>query len=94
MLLYHYIGTKKTIMDIMEEGNLMDRVRILLQRDQAYYSEHQKVIQEKVCRTVVGGFLDFPKTTTFVASKVVTWWEESYYLLFRASSALFKGKST
>lgn len=79
-------------MDIMEEGNLMDRVRILLQRDQTYYTEHQKVLQENVCRTVIGGFLDFPKTTTFVASKLVTWWEESYYLLFRSSSALFQGK--
>lgn len=24
-------------MEVMEEGNLMDRVRILLQRDMAYY---------------------------------------------------------
>lgn len=78
-------------MEIMEEGNLMDRVRILLQRDLAYYNENQKVIQENVCPTVVGGSLDFPCIVTFVATKLVTWWEESYYLLFRSLSAIFQG---
>ncbi len=79
-------------MEIMEEGNLMDRVRILLQRDQSYYNEHQKVILENVCSTVVGGYLDFPCVTTFVANKIVTWWEESYFQLFRSPSCLFQGK--
>lgn len=77
----------------MEEGNLIDRVRILLQRDQTFYNEHQRVLQENVCPTMVGGFLDFPCITTFVASKIVTWWEESYFLLFRAVSSIFQGKN-
>lgn len=78
-------------MDIMEEGNLMDRVRILLQRDQAYYNKYQKILLENVCPTVIGGFLDFPCVTTFVANKIVTWWEENYFLLFHSLSSLFQG---
>lgn len=41
----------------MEEGNLLDRVRILLQRDLDYYNQHQTVLQENLCSGVVGGFL-------------------------------------
>lgn len=41
----------------MEEGNLLDRVRILLQRDLAYYKQHQAVLQETLCSGVVGGLL-------------------------------------
>ena len=79
-------------MEIMEEGNLIDRVRILLQRDQTFYKEHQRVLQDRLCSSASGGFLDFPNITTFVASKITTWWEESYYLLFHSMSSLFKGE--
>lgn len=78
----------------MEEGNIIDRVRILLQRDQTFYNENQRVLQMNVCSTMVGGFLDFPIITTFVASKIVSWWEESYYLLFRTVSSIFQGNKT
>lgn len=44
-------------MEVMEEGNLLDRVRILLQRDLDYYNKHQSVLQETLCSGVVGGLL-------------------------------------
>lgn len=44
-------------MEVMEEGNLLDRVRILLQRDLAYYETHQTILQETLCPGVVGGLL-------------------------------------
>ena len=59
------------IMEIMEEGNLMDRVRILLQRDMGYYQAHQTVLQENLCPGVVGGLLDFPHYASFAAVKLV-----------------------
>ena len=55
----------------MEEGNLMDRVRILLQRDMGYYQAHQRVLQENLCPGVVGGLLDFPHYASFAAVKLV-----------------------
>lgn len=55
----------------MEEGNMMDRVRILLQRDMAYYQAHQTVLQENLCPGVVGGLLDFPHYASFAAVKLV-----------------------
>jgi hypothetical protein len=58
-------------MEIMEEGNLMDRVRILLQRDMGYYQAHQTVLQENLCPGVVGGLLDFPHYASFAAVKLV-----------------------
>jgi hypothetical protein len=58
-------------MEIMEEGNLMDRVRILLQRDLSYYQAHQTVLQENLCPGVVGGLLDFPHYASFAAVKLV-----------------------
>jgi hypothetical protein len=58
-------------MEIMEEGNLMDRVRILLQRDLGYYQAHQTVLQENLCPGVVGGLLDFPHYASFAAVKLV-----------------------
>ena len=44
-------------MEVMEEGNLLDRVQILLQRDLGYYNKHQTVLQETLCPGVVGGLL-------------------------------------
>lgn len=44
-------------MEVMEEGNLLDRVRILLQRDLDYYKQHQTVLQETLCAGIVGGLL-------------------------------------
>jgi hypothetical protein len=58
-------------MEIMEEGNLMDRVRILLQRDLGYYQAHQTVLQENLCPGIVGGLLDFPHYASFAAVKLV-----------------------
>ena len=41
-------------MEVMEDGNLLDKVRILLQRDQQYYEQNQKVLQETICSGVAG----------------------------------------
>jgi hypothetical protein len=49
----------------------MDRVRILLQRDLAYYQAHQTVLQENLCPGIVGGLLDFPHYASFAAVKMV-----------------------
>ncbi|XP_055911935.1 uncharacterized protein LOC129945964 [Eupeodes corollae] len=75
-------------MEVMEEGNLMDRVPILLQRDLQYYQEHQSVLQEPICQGVVGGKLDFPRCASFAAIKIVVWWEEEYYAAYRKHSGL------
>ncbi|XP_068085155.1 uncharacterized protein KIAA0825 [Anabrus simplex] len=77
-------------MEIMEEGNLMDRVRILLQRDLGYYQDHQTVLQENLCPGVVGGLLDFPFYASFAAVKLVLWWEEAYIAAFRKPSGLLE----
>lgn len=77
-------------MEIMEEGNLMDRVRILLQRDLAYYQAHQTVLQENLCPGIVGGLLDFPHYASFAAVKLVLWWEEEYVAAFHCASGLLE----
>nr|CAD7203594.1 unnamed protein product [Timema douglasi] len=77
-------------MEIMEEGNMMDRVRILLQRDLGYYQAHQTVLQENLCPGVVGGLLDFPRYASFAAVKLVLWWEEEYVAAFRGPSGLLE----
>lgn len=43
-------------MEVMEEGNLLDRVSILLQRDGDYYEQHQSVLQEAICSGIAGNF--------------------------------------
>lgn len=79
-------------MEVMEEGNLMDRTRILLQRDSEHYNAHQMVLQENLCAGVVGGILDFPHYASFAAVKLVLWWEQEYFMTFRKSSRLFECK--
>lgn len=75
-------------MEVMEEGNLMDRVPILLQRDLQYYQEHQTVLQETICPGVVGGKLDFPRNASFASVKIVLWWEDEYYAAYKKNSGL------
>lgn len=75
-------------MEVMEEGNLMDRVRILLQRDSGYYQQYQRVLQENLCIGVVGGVLDFPHYASFAAVKMVKWWEDEYLAAFNRPSGL------
>ncbi|XP_033231251.1 uncharacterized protein LOC117182252 [Belonocnema kinseyi] len=75
-------------MEIMEDGNLVDRVRILLQRDMKYYQEMQTVLREPVCVRVSGGKLDFPRHASFAAIKIVTWWEAEFTVAFKGPSGL------
>ncbi|XP_055846207.1 uncharacterized protein LOC129912111 [Episyrphus balteatus] len=80
-------------MEVMEEGNLMDRVPILLQRDFQYYQEHQSVLQEPICPGVVGGKLDFPRFASFAAIKIVIWWEEEFFAAYRKHSGLLHSEA-
>uniref|UniRef100_A0A182SA60 Uncharacterized protein n=1 Tax=Anopheles maculatus TaxID=74869 RepID=A0A182SA60_9DIPT len=75
-------------MEVMEEGNLMDRIPILLQRDLQYYEANQKVLQENICAGVVGGKLDFPRSASFASVKIVIWLEDEYYAAYRKNSGL------
>lgn len=77
-------------MELMEDGNLMDRVQILLQRDLAYYEEHQTVLQENLCLGAVGGPFDFPRYASFAAVKLVQWWEEEFVACFHHPSGLME----
>ncbi|XP_043683631.1 uncharacterized protein LOC122636472 isoform X1 [Vespula pensylvanica] len=75
-------------MEIMEDGNLVDRVRILLQRDMQYYQEMQTVLREALCIRVSGGKLDFPRHASFAAIKIVMWWEAEFLITFKRPSGL------
>ncbi|CAK9795962.1 Uncharacterized protein KIAA0825 homolog [Anthophora quadrimaculata] len=75
-------------MEIMEDGNLVDRVRILLQRDMQYYQEMQTVLKEPLCTRTSGGKLDFPRHASFAAIKIVTWWEADFQAAFKRHSGL------
>ncbi|XP_032680366.1 uncharacterized protein LOC116848405 isoform X2 [Odontomachus brunneus] len=75
-------------MEIMEDGNLVDRVRILLQRDMQYYQEMQTVLREPLCLRISGGKLDFPRHASFAAIKIVTWWEADFATAFKRPSGL------
>ncbi|XP_017126773.1 uncharacterized protein LOC108145722 isoform X1 [Drosophila elegans] len=75
-------------MEVLEEGNLMDRVPILLQRDLEFYQTHQRVLQEPICSGVVGGKLDFPRYASFAAIKLIRWWEDEYFASYRKPSGL------
>ncbi|XP_053979954.1 uncharacterized protein LOC128877038 isoform X2 [Hylaeus volcanicus] len=77
-------------MEIMEDGNLVDRVRILLQRDMQYYQEMQTVLKEPLCTRVCGGKLDFPRHASFAAIKIVMWWEVDFQAAFNRHSGLTK----
>ncbi|XP_034942560.1 uncharacterized protein [Chelonus insularis] len=74
--------------EIMEDGNLVDRVRILLQRDMQYYQAMQTVLRESLCTKVSGGKLDFPRLASFAAVKIVKWWEAEFLIAFRYPSGL------
>ncbi|GBP66070.1 hypothetical protein EVAR_37532_1 [Eumeta japonica] len=76
-------------MEVIEDGNIMDRVPILLQRDLEYYQANQTVLSETVCKGVVGGRLDFPRTASFASMKMVFWLEEEFSIAFRHGSGMF-----
>ncbi|KAJ2952007.1 hypothetical protein O0L34_g4269 [Tuta absoluta] len=76
-------------MEVIEDGNIMDRIPILLQRDLEYYQQNQTVLSENVCRGVVGGRLDFPRSASFAAVKIVIWLEEEFSIAFQHGSGMF-----
>ncbi|RZF41589.1 hypothetical protein LSTR_LSTR000303 [Laodelphax striatellus] len=78
-------------MEVMEEGHVMDRIRILLQRDSEYYELNQSILQENLCSGIVGGTLDFPHHASFASIKMVRWWEEEHYATFRIPSGILQG---
>ncbi|GJQ69311.1 hypothetical protein Trydic_g6444 [Trypoxylus dichotomus] len=75
---------------VMEDGNLMDKVNILIQRDMEYYKKKQSVLQEDICPGIVGGKLDFPRYASFAAIKLVIWWEDEYLAAFRKNSGFMR----
>ncbi|XP_065157535.1 uncharacterized protein [Atheta coriaria] len=77
-------------MEVMEDGNLMDKVLILIQRDMEYYTEKQSVLQEKICPGVVGGKLDFPRSASFAAVKLVLWWEDEFVAAYKKDSGFLQ----
>ncbi|KAL1505958.1 hypothetical protein ABEB36_005401 [Hypothenemus hampei] len=77
-------------MEVMEDGNLMDKVNILIQRDMEYYKDKQSVLQETVCPGIIGGHLDFPRSASFAAIKLVFWWEDEYEAAYRKPSGFLQ----
>ncbi|KAF7275918.1 hypothetical protein GWI33_011144 [Rhynchophorus ferrugineus] len=77
-------------MEVMEDGNLMDKVNILIQRDLEYYKNKQAVLQETICPGIIGGRLDFPRSASFAAVKLVLWWEDEYIAAYKKSSGFFQ----
>ncbi|KAJ8976340.1 hypothetical protein NQ317_009792 [Molorchus minor] len=77
-------------MEVMEDGNLMDKVNILIQRDMEYYKNKQAVLQETICPGIIGGRLDFPRSASFAATKLVLWWEEEYVAAYKKSSGFLQ----
>ncbi|XP_050514797.1 uncharacterized protein KIAA0825 homolog [Diabrotica virgifera virgifera] len=73
-------------MEVMEDGNLMDKVNILIQRDMEYYDTNQSILQETICAGVIGGKLDFPRSASFASMKLVIWWEEEFVAAYKKSS--------
>ncbi|XP_057670152.1 uncharacterized protein KIAA0825 [Diorhabda carinulata] len=65
-------------MEVMEDGNLMDKVNILIQRDMEYYTKNQTILQETICAGIIGGKLDFPRSASFASVKLVLWWEKEF----------------
>ncbi|XP_023018112.2 uncharacterized protein KIAA0825 isoform X1 [Leptinotarsa decemlineata] len=78
-------------MEVMEDGNLMDKVNILIQRDMEYYKSKQSILQETICPGVIGGKLDFPRTASFASVKLVLWWEEEFRAAHKISSGFLHG---
>ncbi|XP_030762018.1 uncharacterized protein LOC115886854 [Sitophilus oryzae] len=80
-------------MEVMEDGNLMDKVNILIQRDLEYYKSKQSVLQETICPGIIGGRLDFPRSASFAAVKLVIWWEDEYIAAYKNPSGFFQKDS-
>ncbi|XP_060801824.1 uncharacterized protein LOC106130373 isoform X2 [Amyelois transitella] len=76
-------------MEVIEDGNIMDRIPILLQRDLEYYQKNQTVLSETICPGVVGGRLDFPRNASFAAVKIVIWLEDEFTIAFQHGSGMF-----
>ncbi|CAH0703020.1 unnamed protein product [Spodoptera exigua] len=76
-------------MEVIEDGNIMDRIPILLQRDLEYYQKNQTVLSETICKGVVGGRLDFPRNASFASVKIVLWLEEEFSIAFKQGSGMF-----
>lgn len=47
-------------------------------------------MQEVICPGVVGGRLDFPRSASFAAMKLVLWWEDEYVAAYRKSSGFLQ----
>lgn len=47
------------------------------------FQSNQTVLSETVCPGVVGGRLDFPRTASFAAVKIVLWLEEEFSIAFK-----------
>lgn len=77
-------------MEVMEDGNLMDKIQILIQRDMEYYNAKQTILQETICPGVVGGRLDFPRYVSFAAMKLVLWWEDEFVAAYRRGSGFLE----
>ncbi|KOB74951.1 Uncharacterized protein OBRU01_08305 [Operophtera brumata] len=77
-------------MEVIEDGNIMDRIPILLQRDLEYYQKNQTVLSETICRGVVGGRLDFPRNASFASVKIVLWLEEEFSIAFNSDVGVAK----
>ncbi|CAG9854540.1 unnamed protein product [Phyllotreta striolata] len=73
-------------MEVMEDGNLIDKVNILIQRDMEYYNSKQAILQETICPGVIGGKLDFPRSASFASMKLVMWLEEEFLAAHKSSS--------
>lgn len=50
--------------------------------------EMQTVLKEPLCLRISGGKLDFPRHASFVAVKIVTWWEADFQAAFKRHSGL------
>lgn len=50
--------------------------------------EMQTVLKEPLCSRISGGKLDFPRHASFVAVKIVTWWEADFQAAFKRHSGL------
>lgn len=50
--------------------------------------EMQTVLKEPLCLRISGGKLDFPRHASFVAVKIVAWWEADFQAAFKRHSGL------
>lgn len=54
------------------------------------FQNKQTVLQEIICPGVIGGKLDFPRSASFAAMKLVLWWEEEYVAAYRKPSGFLQ----